>query len=359
MPVSASRSNVVGARRPASRASRRSRGYALLVVLLLFSMLALSLAVAVPQWTTEIRREHEQAEIDYAREYVMGIRRYYHKYGTYPPNLDRLTESDNEHYLRRAWPDPLNPGGKWRFLHAGDVQVPKPPGSPQGTGLEDLMQLGAGAGSTAQPDAGAAGASGANAGASSGAALGASPQTPSGSLLAPGGSPLTSVGSPGVATPGSGSSMGSPLPPGGALGGTPLTGAAPGSPAAAAGGLGLPGLNLGPLLPPDGDIVGYLVLTPAAAARTDNDEVVGAPIIGVASRKAQLAVHEFNGHDRPSDWLFVYDPTADRRGGLNGAIPQHQPPVGLGGAGSGAGATPNPSPGTTPNPPGPGAGSGQ
>lgn len=302
------------ARTPARRGRAPEAGYALLVVLLLFSLLAIGLAAAAPAWTTALKREREQAEIDYARQYVMGIRRYYHKFGTYPPDLDRLEETNDVHYLRRAWPDPLSKNGKWRFLHTGDVETPM--------SRAEAAQIAGGLG---------------------------------------GGSPFPGGGGPGGAAPSGGLA---PLSPSqlatGSLSGAGLVGglATPnaGAPPAAAGGLGLPTLNFGGpngALPPlDGDVVGYFVLTPAAADRTADEEVIGSPIIGVASYNNQPAVHAFQGQSKPSDWLFVYDPQADR-GGLAGAMPvQGQPLQGLGGLGqnSGSGGL-NPSPtGPTPSP---------
>lgn len=297
---------------------RRQAGYALLVILLLFSLLALAIAAAVPAWTTAIKREREQASIDYAREYVMGIRRYYHKFGAYPPDLDRLEETDNIHYLRHAWRDPLAKDGKWRFVHPGDVEIPRPPGSPQGTGLEDLMQP-----ATPAP---------------------ASPAGQGSSSPVPGmTSSVTSYlsGMPEIGGPLRGGL-------GGASGGSTLPGASPISVANSRG--MLPSVNLGPMPPADGDVVGYFVLTPAAAQRTG--DTFGAPIIGIVSRDTKLAVHEFNGKDKPSDWLFVYDPAADRRA-LGGAAALPAPPQNpLGGLPPTAPTTP-PAGG-----PGPGSGSG-
>ncbi|MGH9489892.1 MAG: hypothetical protein ACRD17_05235, partial [Terriglobales bacterium] len=57
------------------RGAGRQDGYALLIILLLASLLALTLAEAAPGWITAIQRRREQTAIDYARQYVMGIRR--------------------------------------------------------------------------------------------------------------------------------------------------------------------------------------------------------------------------------------------------------------------------------------------
>lgn len=127
---------------------RRSQdGYALLVVLLVLSLFILALAKAVPDWKTQVQREREARMIDHAREYRTAIRRYYHKYGRYPPNLDALTHQDTQglHYLREAWPDPLNmkgdADGAWQILSYGQADsakiVDQPPALAPSTGEAD------------------------------------------------------------------------------------------------------------------------------------------------------------------------------------------------------------------------------
>lgn len=67
----------------------------------------------------------------------------------------------------------------------------------------------------------------------------------------------------------------------------------------------------------------------------------GGPVIGVASKNTQAAVHSFNGFDTPHDWQFVYsytmDPTLRALGGagqtggaLPGGVPQPKPSGGPG-----------------------------
>lgn len=262
---------------------RRQSGYALLIILLLFALLALTLAQAAPGWITAIQRQREQTAIDYARQYCMGIRRYYHKFGTYPPNLDRLQATNDVHYLRRAWPDPLAKNGKWYFIHPGDLIAPKvkgvpgengapggpiPAGNPLG-GSQTGSSFGFGSGNTGVPAAG--------------------------------GSPFGALGS----------SQASPSNPGA----SPFPGAATSATGAARVAFGLPPIK-------GGAIDGIEVLTGYRLRKQDTtfSSIGGGPIIGVAILNHQPAVHEFNGKDLPDQWLFIYDPAADRS--LGGAAPQ-------------------------------------
>lgn len=257
------------------RARPRQSGYALLIILLLFALLALTLAEAAPGWITAIQRQREQTAIDYARQYCMGIRRYYHKFGTYPPNLDRLQATNDVHYLRRAWPDPLAKNGKWYFIHPGDLIAPKVQGVPGQNSMPG------GPGTAGMPAGG-----------------------PATALFSTGFGPQNAFG-PAAATG--------------------ATGAMPGLASAASGLAPAPGAALAAFgLPPmrSGAIDGIEVLTGYRLRPQDTTfaSIGGGPIIGVAILSKKPAVHEFNGKDLPDQWLFIYDPAADRS--LGGAAPQ-------------------------------------
>jgi len=229
----------------------------LLVVLLVFSLLVLSLAKAVPSWRTAIQRERENRMIDRAREYRTAIQRYFHKYGRYPPSLKVLAQKDGFglRYLRQDWPDPLNRGdaGKWQVLHFGQAVtaeiVDQPPAAAQQTGL--------------------GGIAGPNLGASPGPGTTAGPASPG---IALGGALGAAVGAT------MGATMGMP---GGGMPGAP--GAAPGLAS---------GLGAGPTSGPGAGLG-------------------GGPVIGVASLSKQPAVHAFNGFDTPNKWQFVYNYALD------------------------------------------------
>ncbi len=97
----------------------------LLVILLVLCVLVITLARAVPSWSTQIRREREAREIDHARQYRTAILRYYHTYGHYPPSIKVLLQQDGHgvRYLRQEFADPLNlkDGGKFQILHYGQA----------------------------------------------------------------------------------------------------------------------------------------------------------------------------------------------------------------------------------------------
>lgn len=219
-------------------------GYALLVVLLVLSVFLIGLSRVAVNWKTAVQRERENRMIDHAREYRTAIKRYFHKYGRYPPDLNALTQKDGFglRYLRQVWPDPLNTAagggdgadgqgdGSWQFLHYGQAVtaeiVDQPPAAAKGGSAQGSVIQG--------PNLGAAGP--------------AAPSQPFG------GGANTAGGANGLSTANGGLA--------GGLAGAPGSGGA----AAAAG-----------------------------------------PIIGVASRNKRAAIHEFNGFDTPNDWQFVYN----------------------------------------------------
>jgi type II secretory pathway pseudopilin PulG len=250
--------------------TRAQEGYALLVVLLVFSVLMLTLAKAIPDWKTSIQREREAREIDHAREYRTAIRRYFHKYGRYPPSIDAMVQKDGQglRYLREAWPDPLsqssqsadpttgsdsaNSGG-WQILHYGQADnakiVDQPPQAAlNGGGTSNIAGPGLSSGQPGEP---------------------------------PGGQ----VGGPPA---GLGAGTGGPGGPGGVGGLGGVSGIGSGG-----------GMNQG--------------------SGTPGNSVGGGPVIGVASGSKTPGVHEFNGFSSPNDWQFVYnyaqDPTLRVTGG--------------------------------------------
>ncbi len=245
-----------------SPARRPAQGYMLMGVLLMLSMLILVLATAAPRMTTQIERQREKDMVFRAKQYVIGIQRYYHKFGAYPPNLDRLKETNGVHYLRQAWRDPMTRNGKWFFIHYGQVPTGMMggPGAPANPGLAGTP------GGNLQP----------------GGMMLAGDMTPAG------GSQNSKNGEFGANLPGNSMYQG-----------------------ANNSGLVIEtfastnlNLNHGPQKP-----TGF----GACRSRNQTGNVIGGgPIIGVASRDHEPGILEMGGHARPCKWAFIYDPSKDK-----------------------------------------------
>src|SRR6202795_3630759 len=106
---------------------RREKGYVLLTVLVVVSLLAITAAVAYPAISFEIRRDQEQEMIHRGVQYSRAIRGYYKKFSRYPTKLEDLDNTNGLRYLRKHYKDPLScKNGKcqdFKLLHYGEPGV--------------------------------------------------------------------------------------------------------------------------------------------------------------------------------------------------------------------------------------------
>ena len=80
-------------------------GYAMAVLLVAISVMAVMLTVAMPVWKQMAQREKEQELIFRGQQYARAIGLFERKYAnTPPPTLDALTQ---EHFLRKKYKDPI------------------------------------------------------------------------------------------------------------------------------------------------------------------------------------------------------------------------------------------------------------
>ena len=101
---------------------RSERGYALLVVIFLTTVLLISITVIAPNILTEGRREKEKEMIWRGKQYTRGVKLYYRKMGRFPTKLDDLTKPKlgSLRFMRQAYKDPMNKeDGSWRFIYVG------------------------------------------------------------------------------------------------------------------------------------------------------------------------------------------------------------------------------------------------
>jgi len=108
--------------RPQTEGKRGERGYALLLVIFLVTLLLLSTIVVAPNILTEGRREKEKDMIWRGKQYTRGVKLYYRKMGRFPTSLDDLTKPKlgSLRFMRQAYTDPMNKeDGSWRFIYVG------------------------------------------------------------------------------------------------------------------------------------------------------------------------------------------------------------------------------------------------
>ena len=100
--------------------ARSARGYAMAVLLVSMSIMAIMMMVAMPVWKQMAQREKEEELIFRGTQYVHAIALFQRKTANaFPPNIDLLVR---ERYLRKKYKDPIT----------NDDFVPLPVGAPPG-----------------------------------------------------------------------------------------------------------------------------------------------------------------------------------------------------------------------------------
>ena len=85
--------------------ARNERGYAMAVLLVAMSIMAIMLMVAMPVWKQMAQREKEEELVFRGLQYVHAIALFQRKTANaYPPNIDLLVR---ERYLRKKYKDPI------------------------------------------------------------------------------------------------------------------------------------------------------------------------------------------------------------------------------------------------------------
>jgi len=133
----------ISQRWPAVRARRRTeRGYAILLVLFLVTLMLIATISVAPNILTQGRREKETEMIWRGKQYTRAIKLYYRKTGKFPTSMDDLTKPKlgSLRFMRQAYKDPMNKkDGGWRLIYVGPtgqlIGSLKPPQTLQLSGL--------------------------------------------------------------------------------------------------------------------------------------------------------------------------------------------------------------------------------
>jgi type II secretory pathway pseudopilin PulG len=248
------------------------QGYILLTLLLIVAMMIIFAAVIAPSIAFDLKRDREAEMIHRGCQYSRAIRAYYRKFGRYPVKLEDLENTNNIRFLRKRYKDPENcKNGKcadFKLLHFGEVQMALSMGGGQIPGATPVSQMGQSATSGAFGQSSAfggstLGSSSSSFGSSSTSSFGQNQQTTFNSngtdssqpQVSPDGSTVSSSGTPGQ-----------------------------------------PGANAGG----------------SDSSSSASPQIIGGPIIGVASLSKDKTIREYNKKKVYKDWAFVYDPTLDQ-----------------------------------------------
>ena len=287
---------------------QRTSGYVLLMIIFMLSIAAIALlAFSAPSMKRDIQRQREDEMIHRGAQYSRAIKKYFKKFGTYPTSLEQLENTNNIRFLRKRYNDPMAKDGKWRLLHVGDVKLNQ---SNVGTPVSQMNNPGqtSSFGQNTAPGQSSFGQSSFGQSSFGQSSFGQSSFGQS---------------SFGQSSFGQGSSFGQSSfgqnPSSGPGGSSPTSGGNTGSPSSSgSGSSGSSGSSSNPS-PLSGQTFG------------------GGAVLGVASVNESEGLKEFNKKTHYNEWYFVYDPTTDRGGLINGP---YNPKVFMAGGGVAGGTNP-------------------
>jgi type II secretory pathway pseudopilin PulG len=253
---------------------RNERGYILLTLMLFVALLAIASMAWIEKVDFQIKRDREEELIHRGVQYSRAIRRYVKKFGHYPARIEELESTNNIHYLRKRYKDPIT-GKDFKLLRMNEVQSSFSPGAASGL--------------------------------------------PPGSPGAPDASSAIQGGAPGALNFNNNVAQGGPGP--SSIPGAPQTGQQPGDgdtsdpdqtaqngPQTQSGpqnGFGAQN-SRGP--------GGLSPISPTGPGNNNGPSFGGLPIVGVASTSKDKTIREFNKKDHYNQWQFIYDPSTDRGG---------------------------------------------
>jgi type II secretory pathway pseudopilin PulG len=274
------------------------RGYMMITLMLAVALIMLGLLAVLPDIKQQIQRDREEELRHRGTAYMRAIKGFYRKFNRYPTRLEELENTNNIHFLRKRYKDPMSTDkvtGKekdFKLLHQQDIALNNGPVLPGQNGAGTQGGLG-----------GLQGGLGGLGGQAGGQQTGGQPTGGAGDQESAGGDSGDSS---------SGNS--------GASGNSKSPGSSPSnSSAGSSSGSGFNGPTFG-----------------------------GGPILGVAStNKKDKTIRVFFDKTHYSDWLFIYVQQFDRpgslltgpvnpnmpSGNLNGLLPGQ--PGGLPGQGAG------------------------
>ena len=310
--------------RPAKHSSgSNAKGYVLLAVMLLITLMLIAMSIELPRIAQQVKRAKEEELVNRGMDYARAVKRFYHKTNAYPNSIDQLKDTNHIRFLRKEYKDPITGESEWKLVHVNEAEIKIPQGNgPQGLQGSNPGLVGGGNNSTAQPggtagvNPGAAGANGFSGGSSglsggsSGLSGGSSGLSGSSSGLS-GGSSGLSGGSTGLSGGSTLSGSGTGLTgsttgqnPGGTGGVTPQSGNTQGG--SSLGGSSQGGASQGGS--------GALQTSGIGLSNPTGQTFGGGQIIGFASTSKKTSIKEFNEKSEYDQWYFVYDPRLEQQG---------------------------------------------
>lgn len=277
-------------------------GFMLLVAIFFLALLVLSLSIAVPQITKQIRRDREVETMHRGKQYQRAIQLYYHKFGAYPPNIGALQNTNNIRYLRKKYIDPMTGVDDWKPILFGQNKAPLAFGFfgvPLAGGATAIAGVGPGGGTAGMPG------------------MGSTTSNGFGSSFGSGASGSAGIGSSGFGSSGLGSSGFGSSGLGGSNGISPASGPSPGTggTAGAAGGTGGMDPNSGAA---NGTSSGGG--TSSGLSSTSGQTFGGGGIVGFSPGRSGPSIVTYKKMSQYNQWEFTYSPLQEiKQAGSSGS----------------------------------------
>jgi len=132
--------------RNTNRLHHGQKGYVLLVLMLVITLMLIGMAMEAPRIAQQIKRQKEEELVHRGLDYATAVKRFVHKNGgQYPLSIDQLENTNHVRFLRKKYVDPMTGESDWKLIHAGEAQIniPTPPGGNPGlagSGNPGLLQ---------------------------------------------------------------------------------------------------------------------------------------------------------------------------------------------------------------------------
>jgi hypothetical protein len=96
---------------------KNEQGFALLLIFLMASVVAITLYMELPRIAMESQRDKEQTLIDRGEQYKRAIQLFVAKAKRYPGDIKELENFQNQRFLRHRYTDPMTGKDEWRLVH--------------------------------------------------------------------------------------------------------------------------------------------------------------------------------------------------------------------------------------------------
>ena len=108
---------------PSSQRRAGSDGIVLIIVMIVATLLLIGLTAVLPSIYQEGQREREEELIFRGTQYGRAVALFHRQFGRYPTGTKELMGTNGIRFLRKEYSDPMDPGGKWRFIHVNAAGV--------------------------------------------------------------------------------------------------------------------------------------------------------------------------------------------------------------------------------------------